>query len=304
MNRAEFRQSNYAPHFALIAVQVMFGCSAVIGKIALQAFPAFSIVGFRVGGGALAFGVLLSLKEKFWLDKPSHYFHFALCSLFGVVLNQILFFSGLALTTATNTSLLAITIPVFALIVGAILKTDRLTARKIAGVLLASGGVIYLIDPAKASFTSGTTLGNILVILNCLSYAIYIVISKKLIVYYGALKSIAWIFLLATIVNVPIGAVSMQSVNFAEVSTAAWLALAGVVIFPTIFAYYLNVWALTKVEPSIVAIYTYLQPLIGFLFAIFFLGEQFTTRVLTAAILIFSGLYLVTLRRKIKQPDG
>lgn len=300
MKTRENQPTNYAPHLALIAVQVMFGCSAVIGKIALQAFPAFSIVGFRVGGGALAFGLLLSLKEKFRLDKPIHYLHFGLCSLFGVILNQILFFSGLALTTATNTSLLAVTIPIFALIVGAILKTDRLTSRKIAGVALASGGVIYLIDPAKASFTSGTTLGNILIILNCLSYAIYIVISKKLIVRYGALKSIAWIFLPATLVNVPIGAFSLQGVSFAEIETSAWLALAGVVIFPTIFAYYLNVWALTKVEPSIVAIYTYLQPLIGFLFAVFFLGEIFTTRVLIAAALIFAGLYLVTLRRKIE----
>ena len=301
MNAAnENPQSKYAPHLALVAVQVMFGCSAVIGKIALQAFPAFAIVGFRVGGGALAFCLLLSLKKNFWLDSRAHYLQFALFSLFGIILNHLLFFSGLALTTATNTSLLAVTIPVFAIIVGALFGADRLTGRKILGVLLASCGVVYLIDPAKASFNSETTQGNILIMLNCLSYAVYIVISKKLVEYYGALKSIAWIFLIATVVNVPIGFVSLQTVQFAEISAAQWAALAGVVIFPTILAYYLNAWALVRVTPSIVAVYTYLQPLVGFLFAVGFLGERFTTRVLIAALLIFAGLFLVTKRKKIK----
>lgn len=300
-DRSEKHSLKYAPHLALIAVQVMFGCSAVIGKVALQAFPAFAIVGFRVGGGALAFCLLLlASKKNFWLDKPSHYLSFALFSLFGIILNHLLFFSGLSLTTAVNTSLLAVTIPIFAIIVAAIFRTDRLTGRKIAGVLLASCGVIYLIDPAKASFNSETTQGNILIMLNCLSYAVYIVISKKLVGHYGALRSIAWIFLIAAVINVPIGLFSLQTVQLAQVSTTEWAALAGVVIFPTILAYYLNAWALVRVTPSVVAVYTYLQPLIGFLFAVIFLGEHFTIRVLVAALLIFAGLFLVTLRRKIK----
>lgn len=292
--------SAFAPHLALLIVQILFGCSAVIGKIALEAFPAFAIVGFRVGGGALAFCLLLSFKKNFWLDKSTHYFYFAIFSLFAVVFNHLLFFSGLSMTTATNTSLLAVTIPIFAVIVGAILRIDKFTGRKLLGILLASCGVIYLIDPGKASFNSQTTQGNILIMLNCLSYAVYIVISKKLIGYYGALKSIAWIFLMATVINVPIGLISLQSVALSDVSLVSWLALAGVVIFPTILAYYLNAWALARVEPSIVAVYTYLQPLVGFLFAVVFLGEQFSLRVVIAALLIFAGLFLATRRRKIK----
>lgn len=300
MNDSEKSQSKYAPHVALIVVQVLFGCSAVIGKMALQAFPAFAIVGFRVGGGALAFGLLLYLKKNFWLDEPSHYWRFALFSLFGVVFNHLLFFSGLARTTAVNASLLAVTIPVFALLVSAVFRTDRLTGRKILGIALASLGVVYLIDPGKASFNSETTQGNLFIILNSLSYAVYIVISKKMIGHYGALKSISWIFMLAAFINVPVGLMSLQTVELSQVSTTAWLALAGVVIFPTILAYYLNAWALALVQPSIVAVYTYLQPLIGFLFAVFFLGEQFTLRVVVAALLVFAGLFLVTLRRRLK----
>lgn len=303
MDKSEIRESRYAPHVALFAVQMFFGMSAVIGKLALLEFPALAIVGFRVGGGALAFCALLALKKNFLLDKPSHYLHFAVFSLFGVVFNHLLFFSGLARTTAVNASLLAVTIPVFALLVGAALRADRLTGRKVLGVALASAGVIYLIDPARASFNSDTTRGNLLIMINCLSYAIYIVISKKMIGHYGALKSIAWIFLLATVINVPIGLVSLNTVELSQVSATGWLALAGVVIFPTILAYYLNAWALALVEPSIVAVYTYLQPLVGFIFAVLFLGEQWNSRLLGAVVLIFAGVYLVNYRRTVRKPE-
>ncbi len=85
---------------------------------------------------------------------------FAAFSCFGVIFNQLLFFKGLSLTTATNTSLLAVMIPVFAIVVSVIIGNDQLSWQKILGVIIAAGGVIYLIDPVKASFSSQTTRGD------------------------------------------------------------------------------------------------------------------------------------------------
>jgi drug/metabolite transporter (DMT)-like permease len=161
---------------------------------------------------------------------------------------------------------------------------------------------VYLIDPAKASFSSATTLGDILIILNSFSYAIYVAVSKKLITKYGALKSLTWLFIFGSVVNVPVGIYFMQSVEIGNVSTSAWIALAAIVIFPTILAYYWNAWALARVEPSIVAVYIYLQPLIGFVSAIIFLGEKFSIRLLISAVLIFIGVFLVT-RRKVQRNE-
>ncbi len=287
-------ENSYAPHVALFAVQLMFGSAPILGKFALEAFPSFAIVGFRVAGGALAFVVLQRLTGSLALEKRSHYAYFALFALFGIVLNQLLFFTGLSLTTATNTSLLAVLIPVFAIVVSSFVGNDTLTWRKIIGIIIAGLGVVYLIDPTKASFSSSTTQGDILVLLNSLSYAIYLAISKKLISKYGSLKSIAWLFLFGAIINVPIGAISLSSVELAEVSTQAWVALAGVVLFPTILAYYWNTWALARVEPSVVAVYVYMQPLIGTFLAITILGEAWNPRIFVAMGLIFVGVFLVT----------
>lgn len=303
-NVSAIEEKNYAPHIALIAVQFMFGSAPVLGKAALVAFPSFAIVGFRVGGAALAFYFLQRLRGSLALARGRDYFYFAAFSFFGVVLNQLFFFKGLQLTTATNTSLLAVMIPVFTFLISAVLGIEKLTWRKVIGIVIAGFGVIYLIDPTKASFSSATTQGDILIILNSLSYAIYVAISKNLISKYGALKSIAWLFLFGSIINVPIGLIYMQTVELDQISLNAWLALAAIVIFPTIMAYFWNAWALARVEPSVVVIYVYLQPLIGFFSAVIFLGEKFSFRPVAAMILIFIGVYLVIRRRRLNVAES
>ncbi|MCY7347515.1 MAG: DMT family transporter [Pyrinomonadaceae bacterium] len=291
-------EKDYAPHVALFAVQIFFGSAAILGKLALVAFPPFAIVGFRVAGAASSFVLLQKLGGNLKLDKRSHYWQFALFACFGVIFNQLLFFKGLSLTTATNTSLLAVMIPVFAILVSVAIGNDRLTGLKVIGTMTAGGGVIYLIDPQNASFSSATTQGDLLIILNSMSYATYVAVSKKLITHYGALKSIAWLFLFASIVNVPVGLYSLSTVEVSQINSGAWLALAAIVVFPTIAAYYWNAWALARVAPSVVAVYIYLQPLIGTLLAIFVLGEAWKPRIFTAMALIFTGVFIVTRKRK------
>ncbi|MDQ3711444.1 MAG: DMT family transporter [Acidobacteriota bacterium] len=298
MNNTLVKDSDCSPHVALFAVQLMFGSAPILGKFALLAFPPLAIVGFRVAGAALAFYFLQRFRGNLRLERRSHYLYFALFSCLGIICNQLLFFKGLSMTTATNTSLLAVMIPIFAILVSVLMGNDKLSWLKALGVILAGCGVIYLIDPTSASFSSETTQGDVLIILNCLSYGTYVAVSKKLISYYGALKSIAWLFLFASIVNVPIGLYSLQAIELSQINFASWLALAAIVIFPTILAYYWNTWALARVEPSIVAVYIYLQPLIGTFLAIFVLGEAWKPRIFLAMALIFTGVFLVTRKRK------
>ncbi len=303
-NSSQQTGESHSPHVALLLVQLMFGSAPVLGKAALLAFPSFAIVGFRVGGAALAFYFFQRFRGSLALENRSDYLYFAIFSFFGVVVNQLLFFKGLSLTTATNTSLLAVMIPVFTFLISAGIGIEKLTWRKILGIVIAAFGVIYLVDPSKASFSSATTQGDILIILNSLSYAIYVTISKNLISKYGALKSIAWLFLFGSIINVPIGFYSLQSVELGSVGINAWLALGAIIIFPTILAYYWNAWALARVEPSVVAIYVYLQPLIGFFSAVIFLGEKLSFRAIAAMVLIFAGVYLVIRRRKLNAAES
>jgi drug/metabolite transporter (DMT)-like permease len=296
MTRVKESSDSLRPHLALIAVQILFGSWPVLGKVVLRSMSPSSLVALRLTGAALAFA-LLQRKIMPLLKMPVRdILLLALCSMLGVVGNQFLYVKGLSLTTAINSALLSTTIPVFTLFVSILFRHDRLSLRRLFGILLAASGVVYLVNPAHADISTQTTAGNLLLVSNSLLYATYIVISKSLFERFGALNVITWIFLIGSLVTIPVGIYSLQQENIGAITAGVWLIIALIIIFPTVGAYYLNGWALTKVAPSTVAIYIYLQPLVAFGFAPLLLGEQFNSRTIVAAILIFAGVAIVTKR--------
>jgi drug/metabolite transporter (DMT)-like permease len=222
-------------------------------------------------------------------------------SMLGLVLNQLLFTKGLSLTTAINATLLSTTIPVFTLLVGVVLGTDRATLRRLLGIALAAAGVLYLIGPGRAQFSSATRIGDLLIVSNSLCYGAYIAVSKNLMKRYSALSVITWIFVAGCVVTVPVGAVSLAHISLGSIPWRVWLAILYIIVFPTAGAYYLNGWALARVPPSTVAVYVYLQPLIAFVVAPIILGESLSVHAVIASLLIFAGVLVVTRRRSAKQ---
>lgn len=284
------------PHLSLLGVQILFGSLPVIGKVVLAVLPAVALVGFRVGITALVLFLFQFYRRRIWLQERSDYVKLAIISLFGVTFNQLLFIGGLSLTKASNTSLLAVTIPIFALAVSSIAGTERIRLAKAAGILLAAAGVIFLIDPRNASFSSKTTLGDLMIIANSLSYGIFVATSKKTITRNGAFRSMMWVFIFAGSVCVPLGIWSLAAIDIASVEPSIWLITLYVALIATAGPYLLNAYALSKVDPSIVAVYIYLQPMIGFILAVVFLNEILDLKFIVAAALVFAGVYLTTRR--------
>lgn len=286
--------NRFRPHLALIVVQLLFGIWPIIGKIVLRSVTVTSLVAFRLAGAAIAF-TLLQRQLKPLLKMPrKDFLLLVLCSVSGVVGNQLLYVKALSLTTVINAALLTATIPVITLFVSILFGSDRWSVKRLLGIALACAGVVYLINPANAELSAETTLGNLLLIANALLYAFYIVISKRLFERYGALNVITWIFLVSAVIVAPLGIYSSRSENFGAIGWTVWFLIALIILLPTVSAYYLNAWALTHVSPSTVAIYIYLQPLIAFGFAPLLLGEQWSSRTGIATLLIFAGVGLVT----------
>lgn len=286
------------PHAALLAVQIFFGTWPLFGKFALRALPSTGLVALRVGGAALAFLALrrvMGRARRHGLSRRD-YAHIFLYSLLGVTLNQLLYVKGLSLSTAVNATVLSTAIPVFALLVSVLLGYESFSARKAAGTLVAACGVIYLIDPFRADFSSGKTLGNVLLVANTLAYGAYIAVSQEMFRRHGALQVITWVFVFGSLICVPLGGYYLVESPPGGLGWTTWLAVAYIVLVPTVGAYYLNAWALARVEPSTVAAYVYLQPLIIFAVAPLALGpeESWGPRTLLATALIFAGVALVT----------
>lgn len=275
----------------------MFGTWPIVGKIALTVLPSTGLVAFRVAGAAVAFLALQLTVGRARQIRRSDYARLALYALLGVVLNQFLFVKGLSYTTVINATLLGTTIPVFTLLVSLVLGYDRLTIRKALGIGLAAAGVVYLLYPER-NFTSDTAVGNLLIVLNSVSYGAYLAISKDVLRRYGALTVITWIFIFGCIGTLPVGAYSLAGAPLQTAGTGVWLAVVYIILVPTVGAYYLNAWALARVEPSTVAVYIYLQPLIAFALAPLLLNEKWNPRTWIASAFIFSGVAVVTWRTR------
>jgi drug/metabolite transporter (DMT)-like permease len=294
-------KSALAPHLALVTVQILFATWPIVGKIALRTVPAVALVGFRALGASLALMAVAGMSGKLQRIKIENWPLLILSSILGLVLNQILFTKGLSLTTAINSTLLSTTIPVFTLLVGVILRTDRATMRRLLGIALAAAGVLYLVGPGRADFSADTRTGDLLIVANSLCYGAYIAVSKDLVRRYNSLAVIAWIFVVGCIITFPAAAISLGTISVSSISWQVWLEILYIVLLPTAGAYYLNAWALARVPPSTVAIYIYLQPLIAFVLAPLVLREPLSSRAIIASLLIFCGV-LVDTRRKLKEP--
>jgi len=289
-------QPNYAPYAALVGVQVFFGSLPVVGKLVLAVMPAVALVGFRVGIAAIVLTVIQLVRRRFWLIDKGDYWRLAVLSLFGVTFNQLLFITGLSLTKAVNTSLLAVTIPIFTLAIGAFLGTEKLTRRKVFGIILAAAGVILIIDPRRASFGSESVVGDLLIVINSLSYGIYVATSKTVLTRNGAFRSMMWIFIFAAVICVPLGLYSFSQSPVEAVEPFTWLLVLHIGLLATAAPYLLNAWALARVKASTVAVFVYLQPLIGFFLAVAYLNEQIALSFILAAAMIFVGVFLVSRR--------
>lgn len=296
----------FKAHLALFTVALLYGGNYSIAKIVMDDnhIQPLGFILLRVITGIFFFWLFhfLFIKERIQKkDLPL----MILCGLFGVAINQMFFFSGLKLTTPINASLIMTTTPMLVLIISAIVIKEKITSRKILGILIGASGAILLITYGKQiQFNKGQILGDLMIFTNAVSYAIYLVIVKTLMNKYSPLTVIKWVFTFGIIFIFPFAYKDLGAVAWNTFDTKIWSAIFYVLIGATIFAYFLNAYALKLVNPSMVSIYIYLQPLLASLIALSLGKDQLTLEKIIAAVLIFLGVYFVSVNPKRKRKSA
>ncbi len=286
---------------ALIVVQVLFSTLPIAAKIALRELSSPAITLMRVTTAALVFYVIHRLTTNERIASRADYFRLAYYSVLGVSMNQLLYVTGLALTTATAAQMLIAGGPAVTLLVAILLGKEHATRAKWFGIGLAGTGALLLVG--LASIESGA-LGNFLIVVNMIAYSLYLVSARDILHRYHPLTVITWIFIFGAIGLLPFGLLPVIN-EFPTTSLDARLIMIWIIALPTVTAYYLNMWALTKVESSVVSTFVYLQPVMTALMAMPILGERPSVRMLPAAALIFAGVAVAiqTARRPDHKPD-
>lgn len=290
--------------FAFIAafvVQLMYGLNYTFAKDIMAGgyVKPFAFIVLRVGGATLLFWLFSFMGPKEKIDKRD-YIHFFIAALFGIAINMLMFFKGLEHTTPIHASVISVISPILVLIMSAIFLNEKLTSMKILGVFFGFAGAIILTVYGKSLRSEDNVLlGNTLIFINATSFAIYIILVKKLIAKYHPFTFLKWLFLISFFMVLPFGYSELLEVDFSSFSLYIVLALAFVIIGATYIANLLNPLALVHLKASTVSIFIYIQPVIAGIFAIIMGSDNLTPVKIIASMLIFLGIYLVTKKPKV-----
>ncbi len=282
-------------HLFLLIVNVIYGANYTIAKNLMREYiqPKGFIL-LRVIGATTLFVLISPFFKKERIQKKDVPL-LALCGLFGVAINQLLFFKGLSLTGVINASLILTTNPMLVLMMAALLLKERITKWKIGGILAGASGAILLILFSNHSDDGKHALaGDVCIFLNAFFYAVYIVLVKPLMIKYHPVTVIKWVFIFGLPVVTVFGYGELSEVQWHTFNANTWMGVSFVVIGSTFIAYLFNIIALKDVSPEVVSIYIYVQPIIATAVSLSVNHESLTMVQVAASILIFTGVYLVS----------
>jgi drug/metabolite transporter (DMT)-like permease len=285
-------------HGALFSVAFIYGVTYSVAKYLTPNFmPPFAVIFWRIGGAVLLFilYVLFSKREKIqdWRD----WWAIIYCSAFGIALNQMFFFKGLSITSSVNASVMMILTPIIVFVFSLLLKTEKANKFSILGIFLGATGAFLLISGKNFSFTTETLEGDIYILLNASSYAIFLILVKPLMLKYDAITITFWLFIFAFPMVLPFSVQDVFAVNYAEFTPQAWFSLVFLIVFTTFLTYLLNSWTLRFVNSSLVGYYVYLQPVFAIIIAFIFTDERLDWQKSVAILFIFAGVLFVNQKR-------
>ena len=285
---------------AALTAAIIYALNHTIAKEVMPTYiKPYGFILLRVMGATILFWSISFLIPKEKIAR-SDWGRLLICSLLGMVINMLTFFKGLELSTPINSAVLITLIPIVVVVLSALFINEKVTIKKAVGILLGLVGAIALVVFGSEARQDATniTLGNTLLIINPISYGIYLILSKKLIEKYHPFTLMKWLFTIAIFINFPITYTEFSEVQWEELPlTIVWRIV--FVVFGTTFLAYLFIsFALTQLKASTVGAFVYLQPLIGILFALAMGKDNLTTIKVAATVLILLGVYLSSIKPK------
>lgn len=277
---------------ALAAVQLLFGVWPVLGTRVLQHLSPLALVGARIWGAA----PLLLLLVRPWrtLSQPREVLQCAGLAALGVAGNQSLFVLGLAHSTPNNSAVMGCLIPAWTLLFALLMRRETASVLRVIGIAVALSGALLLVGLDHVALDGDHLLGNLLLMGNTSLYSAYLVLSRPLVARRGALAVVAWVFAWSALLVLPWSGPAMAATQWSELPASVWLALLVIVLGPSLLSYLLNAWALQTLPASTVAVFVYVQPLVTAAASWWWLGQMPAWQLLPSALLIFSGVALVS----------
>ncbi len=287
-------------HFAVLFTNIFFaGNYSLVKYISPSFIGPYGLNVLRVAISLVFFWTVWAFGKASAGIERRHLGRFLLCAVMGVAINQMLFIKGLTLTTTIHAALLILVTPIVVTLFALWILKERFTVFKAIGLSLGIGGAVFLILQRESNqHAANYLLGDLFIVMNAIAYAVYFILVKPLMQHYSPLHVTRWVFTLGLFMLLPFGwqqtaAIEWHTFHWQQVAALLYVSVCG-----TFLAYFFTAFGIQKLGASVTGAYIYTQPVFAVLIAVLFVGESMTWQKIVSALLIFTGVYFVNLKRK------
>ncbi|MDE7420396.1 MAG: DMT family transporter [Muribaculaceae bacterium] len=291
---------NWRGHLAMLGANVCWGLMSPVAKLVFASgvIAPIIMVDFRIAGAALLFWITSLFTPREHVPAMDKLRLFG-AGMIGILLNQGCFIIGVSYTSPGEASLVTTTMPMWVMLLAWLFLKEPITLKKAGGIALGAGGALILVLGGKGTISGGDNpaLGDFIVLVAQLSYALYLTLYRNFIKKYSLVTLMKWMFLSASIVGLPATIGNIKSTEWSAITVNEWLGIAYVVVMATYVAYICIMIGQKNLRPTIVGMYNYVQPIVASIVGVILGMDHFTFPKVIAVVLIFSGVYLVTMSK-------
>lgn len=288
-------------HIAAFIAYAIFGFNIIVCKDLTSGglIPPLGIFTLRSLIAGALFWLVSMFRPKERIEKKDFIKIFA-ASMLGFFACQVSFLVGIPHITPMDCSVLTAMAPIYTMIIAALVIKEPITLQKAAGVILSFAGIIYLIISrvtAPGGVAESTPFGIFMLVVNSLSFSMYLGIFKPLILKYSSVTFMKWIFLFSACIGAPLSAKGLINVDWAGIPAIQYAELAYLIICTTFISYFLIPVAQRRIRPTLISMYSYVQPIIAIAVSIAIGMDTLTWQKVVATALVFGGLVIVSFSR-------
>ena len=291
-------------HLACFIAYAIFGINIIVCKdlTSSRLISPIALFGLRSLGAGLLFWLISYFLPKEKVDKKD-FGKILMASLLGFFLTQVTFLMAIPDITPMDCSIVSSLSPIYTMFIAAYVLKEPITLRKAGGVAISFFGIIYLIINSVTG-TGGTIetswVGILLMIANSLSFSLYLGLFKPVITKYSVITFMKWIFLFATLFSFPWTISELRTFDYSLLTSTYLSELAFLIICSTFITYFLIPLGQKRIRPTLVSMYSYVQPIIAIVISIWVGMDTLSWQKLLAAAMVFGGVVLVNYSRSAK----
>ena len=291
-------------HLACFIAYAIFGINIIVCKdlTSSRLISPLALFCLRSLGAGSLFWIISCFLPKEKVEKKD-YGKIMMASLLGFFLTQMTFLIAIPDITPMDCSIVSSLSPIYTMFIAAFALKEPITLRKVGGVAISFLGVIYLIlntVTGQGSTVQTSWVGILLMIANSLCFSLYLGLFKPVITKYSVITFMKWIFLFAAAFSLPLAAKELITFDYSLLSGTYLSELAFLIVCSTFITYFLIPLGQKRIRPTLVSMYSYVQPIIAIVISIWVGMDTLSWQKVLAAVMVFGGVVLVNYSRSAK----